>query len=164
MKKIGFGFIAFFIVSCAVPNEIKLNDLKVDLSCLSPKEQMYIIMDFDRCPVFGNTPTPNSHYWELLRVGDLKSGDKISTNSDIENIKNCAVVSESMFGYLVKNDVALFVDSIILRTDSVSRNRLLIYGKTVRMGQEIKWIFDIKESPDADVVARVKANFNTCTR
>jgi hypothetical protein len=162
MKKLGVIFIALITVSCAVPYEINLHDLDVDLSCLSPKREMYIDMDFDRCPLLSENPKPKSYYWELLRVSELKSKENLSSDSSVENAKNCTAGVESSQQYLLRSDTKLYVDSIVTRTDTVSSNRLLIYGRTIQMNRELNWIFDSNENPESNVIERVRANFNIC--
>lgn len=162
MKKLGVIFIALITVSCAVPYEVNLHELDVDLSCLSPKQEMYLDMDFDRCPLLSENPRPKSHYWELLLVSELQSKENLFSNSSVENSKNCTTGVESSQQYLLRGDTKLYVDSMVLRTDTVSSNRLLIYGRTTHMNREFNWIFDSNENPESDVIERVKASFNIC--
>jgi hypothetical protein len=162
MKKLGVIFIALLTVSCAVPYEVNLHELDVDLTCLSPKQEMYINMDFDRCPFMSENPRPRSHYWELLRVSELTSKENLSSDSKVENANNCTAGVESSQQYLLRSDTKLFVDSMVIRTDTVSYNRLLIYGRTTHMNREFNWIFDSNENPESHVIERVKANFNIC--
>lgn len=162
MKKYSLIFTCIFTISCAVPNEIELHKLDVDLSCLSPKDQMYISMSFDRCPLFSKAPTPKAHYWELFRVGEVRGKDDLSLNSLVENTKDCSIGAESLQQYILTNDAKLFVDSMVTRTDSVAHNRLLIYGRTNHNGREFKWIFVTNINPESNLKEKVSSNFNIC--
>lgn len=162
MKKAALVFTAILTLSCAVPNEIKLNELDEDFSCLSPKDEMYINMDFDRCPLLSETPSPKAYYWELFRLGDFRNKENLSTNSIIERTKDCTKGAESSQQYLIGHDAKLLVDSIVIRTDSVAANRLFIYGRVVHNSREFKWIFVSNSNSDLNVTQRVKNNFKIC--
>jgi hypothetical protein len=162
MNKTIIIFMSLVIASCAVPNKIELESFSEDLSCILPKEKMYIYMAFDRCPVLSDKPVPKATYWNLRKLDELSPLKDLSSDDKVEVLKNCAIGAESVQRFLINTDSRLFVDSIVLRSDSVSSNRLLIYGKTNHQDRELNWIFDSRKNMELEILDRIKADFNIC--
>lgn len=162
MNKVIVIFVSLFTTSCAVPNKFELESFSEDLSCILPKEKMYIYMAFDRCPLLSDKPVPKATYWNLRKLDELNPHKDLSSDDKVETLKNCAIGTESVQRLLIDTDSQLFVDSIVLRSDSVSSNRLLIYGKTNHQNRELNWLFDSRKNEGFEVLDRIKADFNMC--
>ena len=162
MRKIFFILISLIIASCATPNKLSLNNLGEEITCVSPKKEMYIYMDFDRCPLLSRRPTAKDSYWKLSDFNQKTSREKVLQGYGVESKKDCSAGTESTQRYILKTDNRLLVESIVLRADSVSSERLLLYGKLEHNNRNLKWLVDITDNQGLDVLDRIKAKFNIC--
>lgn len=157
-------------VSCGIPTIHKIynNEQYSDLQCLSPKENMIIYRAYNTCPIFSNKPEPYDKYWEIISINktnynnyefDLKFRGKV-----LNNVKTCNEPTTVTLRYLLDSDDKLLIDRMVERSDTVSSNRLFIYGAWNKLDfvSERLWRIEIRNNINLSIKERVFSVFNRC--
>jgi hypothetical protein len=159
--KLLFVFLSIIIQSCAIPTK---HDV-VDYQCVNFKGDFAIIRSVDTCPLLSVEPKPKTLHWDLHAL-DSQIKENIERNKKHQhklNARSCDLPTSVRESKVFGKNTKLSITKIITRNDTVSYNRMFIYGNLIEeSGNTEEWLFEQRSNKIMNITERVDSSFNLC--
>jgi hypothetical protein len=160
-QKLFLAFISIIIQSCAIPTK---HDV-VSYQCVNFREDFAIIRSVDTCPLLSIEPKPKTLHWELYPLSS-RTKENIKRSEKYQhklNYRSCDLPTSIRESRVFSEKTKLAITEIITRNDTVSHNRMFIYGNLIdESGNIQEWIFEQKSNEIMNITDRVNSSFKLC--
>lgn len=164
-KNIAYCLTLLMLSSCAIPSGYNFKDIEgANMTCLSPKQDMLIYMPYNICPLLSEFPTPRERYWKIENLGGRFSKENIGEYSNVNTHKICNKKSKTMHFFPLNKSDKIYISEISTRNDTVRVNRLFLYGKTNKKGQELDIYGEVNGNNLKSIKKRIFGTYKLCKR
>jgi hypothetical protein len=154
-------FLVILIQACAIPTTHDVSRYQ----CVNFKGDFALIRSVDTCPLLSIEPKPKTNHWKLYTLNtQIKENIKSSKKHQHKlHARSCELPTSVRESQVFNKNTQLSITKIITRNDTVSYNRMFIYGKMIgASGNTEEWLFEQQSNKIINIADRVNSSFNFC--
>lgn len=154
--------ISFFFALLGCSTSLNVSNInESNFSCVKPKRDMYLLMSYNVCPLFGMAPKQQNLYWKLRVNNGRYTKSDFLIRSEVGKIRDCDYKKTFAILPLDSSDT-LTVTSIEIRNDTKSSNRLMLKGKYLHEDEILEWSTEVLGQKDSSVEDRILSTYSLC--
>lgn len=145
-------------MGCGVSYKAK-NVEGVNLSKITPLNDMAFARFYVLCPRNGGKPVPKRKEWKIVEFNNLYKRSDIFTSQSVDAARNCIRGATNLKMYLLEKGTVLNVNDIHVVSDTTSVNQLYLFGTALINNEDIYWFTEVGEPKDVSIIQRVQTKF-----